>query len=484
MTDDVELFGRRVILTDAQEITDKNVIQELKKAMTVHSQNSVEEDYLYRYYKGEQPILNRVKDVRPEICNKIVVNVANEIVTFKTDYQCGKPIQYVGMSKDETVTEDVSVLNKYMTLEGKESKDQELFEWIFICGVGCRLVLPRKNQGYDDAPFELHTIDPRTSFVVYSSDIGKRKMMGVKYRVLKDDNLEQSYEYSVYTENFLYTIRADSIGNYKVTKKVPTYYNTVPVFEYQANNARLGSFELVLSLMNAINTVESNRVDGIEQNIQAFLKFINCSVEENDLEQLRELGAIMIKSTDGQKADVESVKTDIDQMQTQVTKDDLYQTILTVCGMPNRNGGSSTSDTGAAVEMRDGWSAAETRAKGVENTFKRSEREMLRFVLKLMRELDVEGLSRGNRFDLKLMDTDIKFTRQNYENIQSKAQVLTTMLDNPKIHPLLGFTHCGMFSDPESAYKMSEEYYKDKMEQEAKALDRVTINSGDGEEDV
>ena len=38
------------------------------------------------------------------------------------------------------------------------------------------------------------------------------------------------------------------------------------------------------------------------------------------------------------------------------------------------------------------------------------------------------------------------------------------MLQQPKIHPLLAFTHCGMFSDPESAYTMSTEYYDEQME--------------------
>ena len=43
--------------------------------------------------------------------------------------------------------------------------------------------------------------------------------------------------------------------------------------------------------------------------------------------------------------------------------------------------------------------------------------------------------------------------------------LLVSMLQQDKIHPLLAFSHCGMFSDAESAYAMSMEYYQ---EQEAK----------------
>ena len=134
--------------------------------------------------------------------------------------------------------------------------------------------------------------------------------------------------------------------------------------------------------------------------------------------------------------------------------------------MPNRNGGTSTSDTGAAVIMRDGWSLAEARAKDSELMFKRSEGSFLRLVLRILRDMGDVSIA--------LSDIDIKFTRRNYEAIQSKSQVLVSMLQQQKIHPLLAFSHCGMFSDAESAYAMSMEYYEQEQakqeEKEAKRL--------------
>ena len=35
------------------------------------------------------------------------------------------------------------------------------------------------------------------------------------------------------------------------------------------------------------------------------------------------------------------------------------------------------------------------------------------------------------------------------------------MLKNDKIHPLLAFAHCGLFSDPEGAYMQSMGYYEE-----------------------
>ena len=441
------MYGRRVITTDVTEITAENVVEVLEEAMKLHKKNRSEIDYLWKYYKGEQPILGRKKTVRPEICNRIVENRANEIVSFKTGYLCGEPIQYVGRNCEESVTDNIGTLNEYMFLVDKPALDQEVVEWGMICGTAYRMVLD--NTSYDsesdEAPFEMYTLDPRDTFVVYSNDVKRRRMLGVKYNT---DEFGQK-TFSAYSDSLYFTIKDGKV------LEVAANGLGEPIIEYPANNARLGSFEIVLPLLDAINNIESNRMDGIEQFVQAFVKFINCDITKEDFEALKDLGAIKVKSSDGQQADVDIVTNELNQQQTQTLKDDAYQAVLTICGMPNRNGGSSTSDTGSAVLLRDGWSLAESRAKDSELMFKRSEKEVLRLVLKLC-----NGLA---DLDLKLKDIDMKFTRRNYDNIQSKSQVLVSMLQQPKVHPLLAFTHCGLFSDPESAYTMSSAYYDEQM---------------------
>lgn len=444
--------GRRVIKTSVRTITDENVTEVLQKALGTHELNRSEIDYLYKYYKGDQPIRHRVKDVRPEICNKIVENRANEIVSFKVGYLCGEPIQYVSRSGEEDIVKQVNTLNEYMFAEDKAAQDQELVEWQMICGTAYRLVLPDEPGEEDEAPFEMFTLDPRDTFIVYSTEIGNKPLMAVKYSI--DDN--DITHYSIYTENRYYLVDGDLLIESK-----PHALDMIPIIEYPANNARLGSFEIVLSLLDAMNNVASNRMDGVEQLVQAFIKFINCDITKEEYQEFLELGAIKVKSVEGQNADVGVVTTELNQTQSQTLKDDYYNAMLTICGMPNRNGGSSTSDTGSAVLLRDGWSDAEARAKDSENVFKRSEKKMLKLVLRICRDL--------GEIHLHLKDVELKFTRRNYEAIQSKSQVLISMLQEPKIHPQLAFQSSGMFCDAESAYSMSMKYYE---EQQAKELEK------------
>lgn len=465
----MEMYGRRVITTDATEITDGNIIEELNRAFDTHSLNRGEIEYLWNYYRGKQPILQRVKTVRPEICNKIVENRANEIVSFKVGYLCGEPIQYVGRNGDESVSQAITELNEMMFSENKATQDKEVVEWQMICGTAYRLVLPDATGEEDDAPFEMFTLDPRDTFVVKSSEVGNKPMFAVKYRV--DSNSNRIC--SVYSANWYWRIVGDEIVESKAHA-----LGMIPIFEYPANNARLGAFEIVLPMLDAINNVASNRMDGVEQFIQSFIKFVNCDIDEEQFKALKEMGAIKVKSVDGSVADVSIVTQELNQMQTQTLVDYLYQTVLTICGMPNRNGGSSTSDTGAAVIMRDGWSLAESRAKDSELMFKKSEHEVLKLILRIIR--DTEGLS-DDIYNLRLKNISLQFTRRNYENVQSKAQVLVSMLQQNKIHPRLAFQHSGLFTDPESAYQLSKEYAE---EQAKKALEIAMSQSPEDEETV
>lgn len=448
----MEMYGRRLITTDATEITSKNIVVELNEAFNEHNLNRAEIEYLWNYYRGKQPILERVKDVRPEICNKIVENRANEIVSFKVGYLCGEPIQYVGRNSDENVSQAISELNEMMFSENKATQDKEIVEWHMICGTAYRLVLPDEMGNEDDAPFEMNTLDPRDTFVVYSSEVGNKPVYAVKYRMDKENRRIAS----VYTNNRYWRLIDD-----KIVEERHHSLGIIPIFEYPANNARQGAFEIVLPLLDAINNVASNRMDGIEQFVQAFIKFINCDITSEDFEKLKDMGAIKVKSTDGQTADVDIVTNELNQVQTQTLVDYLYQTVLTICGMPNRNGGTSTSDTGSAVLLRDGWSLAEARAKDSELMFKKSEQEVLKLILRIIR--DTQGLSDA-LYGLKLKNISMQFTRRNYENVQSKSQVLVSMLGQTKIHPRLAFEHCGLFSDPENAYQTSMDYHDEQME--------------------
>ena len=432
-----QLFGRKQIYTDVETITAENVVEVLRQALSDHMVNQGEIQYLWDYYRGKTPILQKTKEVRESINHKICVNRANEIVTFKRGYGFGEPIQYISRGTNDDVSDEIAELNEQMFLAGKQAEDSALAEWMYVCGIGHRMALPGKDAA---EPVHVYTLDPRHSFVVRYNGLGEPVVMGVKTIIRRDGHTRV---HSVYTKDMYFEIENEAI-----VKAEPHVLGMVPIFEYPANRARLGAFEVALPLLDALNEVESNRLDDVEQFVNSFLALLGGTIDEETRARLDEDKMLCLP----EGVDAKYLSAALQQNDIQVLVDNLYGAVLTICGIPNRNGGSSTSDTGQAVYLRDGYGSAETHMQAVELEFKRSEKDFLRLALRILR--DMIGL------ELDLKNVEIKFSRRNYDNLQTKSQVLTTLLNNPKVHPQLAFAHSGLFVDPESAYLQSKEWWE------------------------
>lgn len=458
-----QMFGRTVITSPVIEVNANNVKTILDSAVLEHTKNQKEIIYLHNYIKGDQPILYKEKIVRPEINNKKVENHALEIVEFKTGYVFSEPIQYVKHgekkaeeskeSENDEITAKITRLNDYMTLAGKSKIDYSIGYWQNICGTAYRMALPNKKydeKDPDSCPFEIDSLDPRYTFVVYSSGFGSKPLMGVKF--IK--NSEGNVVYSVFTETKYYEITGNEV------KEESHTYQFIPIIEYPANDQRLGAFEVVLGLLDSLNNTISSRLDGVEQFVQAFMKLINCEIDDAGMKKVRELGAVIVKQIDPQfQVNVDMISSELDQQQTQTLKDDIYQMVLIICGMPDRNGSNrTTGDTGKAVILRDGWGAAEARAKSTEIMFGDAERRFLRLVLRYLRDL--------TDLNLNLSSVDIKFTRNRTDNLIVKTQGLQNMLE-AGIHPRIALNTCELFSDPEQVYSDSLQYLKKWLEAKA-----------------
>ena len=459
-------YGRLKIYSDVREITAENVVDEVSKAYAVHCRNQADINTLWDYYRGKTKILHKEKEIREEINHKITENRAYEVVKFHKGYVFGEPIQYVRRENtaskrdDDAIAADINALNGYMSDAKKAACDNDLAEWMYVAGLGYRLTLPNKDwtSDGDEPPFTTRALDPRRSFIVRSSDIDEHYLMAV-YCVERE--LGEKV-FSVYTDKWYF----EFVEHGQVTVK-PNPLGMIPIIEYPAENARLGVFETVIPLLDALDELQSNRMDDIVQFVNSFLAVLGAQLDEDTYKKLNDWKTLCLP----EGTDAKYLSATMSQSDVQTLKNDIYQSILTICGVPNRNGGSSTSDTGSAVILRDGWEASEARAKATEEIFKCSENDFLKIVLRILR--DTVGTN------LRLTDITPHFTRRNYDNIASKSQVLVAMLNNPWVHPEVAYASCGMFPDPESAYLQGKAWHE---EQEKKAMEVADAVQDNGEE--
>lgn len=454
------VYGRKMIISNRTSITTpKQAIEELEKALPIHNQNRREIDYLYHYVSGDQPILYRIKDVRPDINNKIVENHALEINRFMMAQNYGEPIQYTSVKDDQKKSEEIDKLNGYMKTRSKDYHDIVLGDFQSTCGTAYRETWSCRKDEVDagEPMFDLESPDPRYNFVIYSSAKGQPALMSVSIR---EDERGHTVYYCTTKSNVYY------IRDGKVIEEESSVngHGRILLIEFPNNPRRLSDIEIVITMLDAINNVQSNRVDGIEQFVQSFIKFVNCEIDENTFLKMCKIGAIKVKTVNPSfPADVNSVSSELNQEQTQVSKDDLYKNMLIIEGMPSREQNTG-GDTGQAVYLRNGWDFAEQRAKIDEPVTKKSEREFLKVVLNILKTKQQISA------DLTIADIDIKITRNKTDNMLVKAQALMYLLEKG-IHPKIAVQTCDLWGDPEKVYTQSKPYldalYKTATEKQA-----------------
>lgn len=439
------LTGRRPIETLETEINRANVLKVVMgKAEPIHLLNKNEIRFLHNYYLGSQPVLHRTKEYHAEITNRIVENHANECVGFYTGYMSGTPCSYV---RSETATgdgEEIARLSNALQYEGKDALDRRLWQWMLECGQGYRIVLPDKgyNGNYpDETPLLVDVPDPDMAYVIYNSGIGHKPIANVLH-IPRNYQNDLNDLICVYTPNQYF-----EIDNGKVTKSENHSLGMLPMVEYKLNPERMGLFEPAIPVLDAINDLESNRLDGVAQFIQSIMVFTNCLVDKDDFNQLKELGAVCLKSTSSLPASVSQVANELDQQQSQTLLDSMLNVYRSLTAMPSATGSeNATSDNVGAVIVRNGWNHTEARAQQYENMFKYAERQSLSVMLKILRD------TAGSK--LMASDVEIRLPRRQYDNLQSKVQVFIQMLDS-LADPHLAFEISHLYTDPEAAYQAS-----------------------------
>ena len=450
-----DMFGRLDIYSTFDEITEENVKTELNSALIYHIKNMLQEEFLYWYTRGVQPILHRSKDIREDILNIVQVNTAAEIVDFKNGYFLTQPCSYV--SRRKGVQTKLKKLNEYLYRSGKLEVDNKVADWFHRVGKGVAFITPNEDK---EAPFKAYALDPRSAFVVYSLKPGNEPVMGVNYVVA-----DGKAKFDVFTKDYVFHLSGVQTGKTVTYEKSHDYMTTattldsvepnvlgeIPIIEYRYNSVNTSAFELAIPLLDEISNLTSNACDGVEQFIQSLAIAVNCEFpEDTTITDIRKAGMIALRSIGENKADFKVLTEQLDQTQTKTLVDSIYDEVLRICAMPSRSNGSSTYDTtGAAVLANFGWYQADAAARNTEDLFKESNRQFDRII--------VEILKRKGLLDIDLNDFELNFVRNETANVQSKAQAFQTLMA-AGLHPELAAAKSGISSDPVKDMKMSEKW--------------------------
>lgn len=234
------------------------------------------------YYEGRHDILsrNRKKEGLPDV--KIVCNHAKDITDTATGYFMGNPITY--SNTDDT---DITPLLSAFDDADVDDVDADNAQDMSIYGLAYEYVYAKK----DKAKPALKNISPLHTFIVVDDSIEENELFGVYYWPKKDDAKDiKVWVATVCTENYTWTLNIDNdIKAANVLTETPTehHFGGIPIIEYLNNKEGMGDFEQQIPLIDAYNTLMSDRVTDKEQFIDAILVLYG-SILGDDEEETKE----------------------------------------------------------------------------------------------------------------------------------------------------------------------------------------------------
>ena len=260
------------------------------------------------------PILNRhfVNEFVPN--NKLVNNFPKYITTVAVGYFMGNPISYqsVDVKNDETVKEFTSILKKVDI----ESVDIDIATSCSITGRGYELLKPYE---LDDVILpRSYALDSRNAFVVRENTVESEPLFGVYYTTPRESTRLINGSYLIVaTDTHLYEYVYNDSGLVLDKPAVPHYFGIVPIIEYKNNHGGRGDYQDVISLIDAYNLLQSDRVNDKEQLIDAILMLKGVNLEDNAVVSNIKENRILVLPDDGdgewltkqlQEADVEILR--------------------------------------------------------------------------------------------------------------------------------------------------------------------------------
>lgn len=358
----------------------------IQDAIDFCENNKKRYNMLDEYYGGRHRIFDRSKPDDVLMNNKLMVNHAKYITDVATGYLLGNPVDY-------QVNDDIDIkpiLNAYKR-QTMENLDVEIAKECSIFGRKYEYIYADENAKPNSV-----ALDVRNTLIIYDNTIVHGKVAGLNYRPVfedneSDDNSPDHYEVIVgtATEIIKYILKDDELTE---VSREPHFFGEVPFIEYKNNGELQGDFESVISLIDAYNLIQSDRVNDREQLVDAILCFYGMAF---DMEQMVELKSRRAISNIPQDGKIEYLTKQINEGDVDVLRKNIEEDIHKISMVPNMSDQNFVGNS-SGVALRYKLLTFEQMVKNKERFFEKSLMERFRiyntFLVRksVMKEVPIE----------------------------------------------------------------------------------------------
>lgn len=248
---------------------------------------------LENYYIGEHNIKKREKvDILKN--NKIVVNHAKYITDTNIGYLLGNPVDYQVATENGQPLYDIQPILDAYKKQTINDLDMEIAKDVSIFGYQHEYIYINENA----EPCSC-IIDNNNAIIVYDDTVEHKKLFGLIYRPIHEGNIFKYWDIIFIDDKQEVHYKSSNKRLTKQGESRPHAFGAVPLICYKNNPELLGDFEPVISLIDAYNLLQSDRLNDKEQLVDAILCMYGMDFDVDQADMLKESRMLANIPSDG-----------------------------------------------------------------------------------------------------------------------------------------------------------------------------------------
>ena len=251
----------------------------LQKYIDAHATEAARRKKLQAYYAGEHSaILSRSFDDAAKPNNKIVNPYPQYITDIMSSYFMGEPVTYT--ADDSKLLDEIIQI---MTYNDEAAENAELATDASINGSAYELLYVDT-----DGMLRFKRLDPTYAIAIYDNTIEQELLYFIRYYDEVDIETGKSTRYvEVYGRSDVKLYEQQS-GSFTLMAAKSHAFGIVPVCIYRNNAAAQGDFEVVMSLIDAYDRMQSNMVNDQDYFSDAYMTLSGAEgTDENQIAAMK-----------------------------------------------------------------------------------------------------------------------------------------------------------------------------------------------------
>lgn len=369
---------------------------------------------LFNYYIGKHDILERKKDESLKN-NKVMVNHAKYITDTNVGYLLGNPVDYqVGTDREtnKPLYDIDPILDAYKK-QTINDLDTEIAKDVSIFGLQYEYVY--SNEEAEPRSCE---VSNENTIIVYDDTVEHNKLFGINYRAIYEGEHFKYYEIIYADKNVKRTYKSTDKSLTQTAKEETHAFGDVPFIEYKNNPEYLGDFEPVISLIDAYNILQSDRVNDKEQLVDAILCMYGMDFDVEQADELKKSRMLADLPVDGR---VEYLVKQLQENDVDVLRQTLETDIHKISMVPNMSDANFVGNSsGVAIRYK---------LLAFEQNIKNKERYMEKGLMERFKLYNHFLTTQSKMSEVPIEEVDAVFKRNLPSNDFEISQMINNLAD-------------------------------------------------------